>query len=146
MKAKGGYRDAVAALIRVGKLKSDGLGEADKARFNRLAKAVNGKAAAGAAKFLPKLRDGEPGASWIDAFLAYRDDFEFAPAAKEVMQKFNALRAEHEAPAKKAFNEARAAFGQGNRDEGYARYQEIIDKYYAASSYRNVKRWLAERK
>ena len=39
-----------------------------------------------------------------------------------------------------------AAFQQGRRDEGYAKYQEIVDKYYAASSYRNVKRWLAERK
>ena len=26
------------------------------------------------------------------------------------------------------------------------RLQEIVDKYYAAPSYRNVKRWLAERK
>ena len=39
-----------------------------------------------------------------------------------------------------------AAFQQEKRDEGYAKYQEIVDKYYAASSYRNVKRWLAERK
>ena len=28
---------------------------------------------------------------------------------------------------------------------GYARYQEIVDQHYAAASYRNVKRWLADR-
>ena len=74
------------------------------------------------------------------------DDFEFAPAAREVMLAFNALRAEHEPRAKKALDEANAAFQQGRRDDGYAKYQEIVDKYYAASSYRNVKQWLAERK
>ena len=42
-------------------------------------------------------------------------------------------------------NEARAAFQQGNKDQGYAKYQEVVDKYYAASSYRNAKRWLGER-
>jgi pimeloyl-ACP methyl ester carboxylesterase len=35
---------------------------------------------------------------------------------------------------------ARAAFGQGKRDDGYAKYQEIVDRYFAASSYRNAKR------
>ena len=69
----------------------------------------------------------------------------FAPAAREVIQAFAAARAEHDGPAQKALGEARAAFQQGRRGEGYARYQEIVDKYYAAASYRNVKRWLAER-
>ena len=81
----------------------------------------------------------------LKAFLAWRDEFEFAPAAQDVMETFNALRAEHEKPAAKAMNEARAAFQQGNKDQGYAKYQEIVDKYFAASSYRNAKRWLAER-
>jgi hypothetical protein len=35
------------------------------------------------------------GKTWIDDFLAYRDDFEFAPASREVMQAFEAVRAEH---------------------------------------------------
>jgi hypothetical protein len=62
-----------------------------------------------------------------------------------VMQAFNALRAEHEAPAKAALDQANAAFNQGRRGEGYTKYQEIVEKYYAAPSYRYVKRWLAER-
>lgn len=145
MRVEGGTRDAVAALIRLGKLnRRDPLGEGDKKRFNRLARTVNGKAAEGAKELLPKVTENQDN-GWIDDFLAYRDDFEFAPAAREVMKKFIALRAEHEEPAKKLIGEARAAFQQGRRDEGYNKYQEIVDKYYAASSYRNVKRWLAER-
>jgi hypothetical protein len=143
MKAKGGYRDAVAALARARALMP---GDAVKVRLDRLARQIDAKASVGAKEFLPKIRNGQQAETWIDAFLAYRDDFEFAPAAREVMQAFAAVRGEHDGPAKKALGEARTAFQQGRRDEGYNKYQEIVDKYYAASSYRNVKRWLAERK
>jgi predicted esterase len=136
-----GYRDAVAALNRARTLQPAG---ALKERLDRQAGEVDAKARAGAEEFLPKIRGGQ-GPAWIDAFLTYRDRFEFAPGAREVMKAFAALRAEHEGPATKAINEARAAFQQGRRDQGYAKYQEIVDKYYAASSYRSVKRWLAER-
>jgi predicted esterase len=147
MKAKGGYRDAVAALNRARAMKLDAAGAEAKARLDRLSGEVEAKAAAGAKQFLPKIRDRQrQGKTWIDDFLAYRDDFEFAPAAREVMQAFEAVRAEHNGSAQKALNEANAAFRQGKQDEGYAKYQEIVDKYYAASSYPNVKRWLAERK
>lgn len=137
-----GYRDAVAALNRARAVKPD---DAARQRLERLARQVDAKVAAGAKEFLPKIAQGN-GKDWIDAFLAYRDDFEFAPAAREVMQAFNTLRAQHDGPAKKALDEARAAFRQGRRDEGYAKYQEIVDNHYAAPSYRNAKRWLAERK
>jgi predicted esterase len=145
LKTKGGARDAIAALNRARSLNADELDNQAKARLDRLCRRVDAKARAGAKEFLPKISSGE-GQSWIDAFLAYRDEFEFALASREVMAAFNSLRAEHEVPAKKALGEARAAFQQGRRDDGYAKYQEIVDKYYAASSYRNVKRWLAERK
>ncbi|HEV8377326.1 MAG TPA: hypothetical protein VGP99_00635 [Tepidisphaeraceae bacterium] len=140
LKAKG-YRDAIAAVNRARTLKLDATATT---RLERLAKEIDAKAAPGAKDFLTKVKN--PSAkTWIDAFLAYRDDFEFAPAAQELMQEFKKLRAEHEKPASKAMNEARAAFQQGNRDQGYSKYQDIVDKYYAASSYRNAKRWLAER-
>jgi predicted esterase len=144
LKAKG-YRDVVAALNRARALKLAAAGDAAK-RLDRLSREVDARAAAGAQEFLPKIRDGkEPGKTWIDAFLAYRDDFEFAPAAREVMQAFDAVRAEHNGPAQKALDAANAAFQRGRREEGYARYQEIVDRYYAAASYRNVKGWLADR-
>jgi hypothetical protein len=143
LKAKG-YRDAVAALNRARALRPAAGDDAANERLDRLAHEVDAKAAAGAAEFLPKIREGK-GELWIDAFLAYRDDFEFAPAAREAMQAFAALRAEHDGPARKALDEANTAFRQGRRDAGHAKYLEIVDKYFAASSYRNVRRWLAER-
>jgi hypothetical protein len=140
-----GYRDAVAAINRARELKATD--ENGKARLDRLSKEMDGKAAERVKHFLAKIRDGKKeGKAWIDAFLTYRDEFEFSPAAREVMQAFGALRAEHDGPAQKTMNEANNAFRQGKRDEGYAKYQEIVDKYYAATSYRNAKKWLAERK
>jgi predicted esterase len=145
MKTKGGYRDAVAAVNRARELKPDAP-KTVKARLDHLAGEINAKAAAGAKLYLTRIQDGsEQGNRWIDEFLAYRDDFEFAPAAREVMQAFNALRAKHNGPAQKALDEARVAFQQGKRDEGFARYREIVDRYYAANSYRNVKRWSSDR-
>jgi predicted esterase len=143
------WRDGVAAVNRArGLVKAGDAGM--KARVERLAKEIDVKAAAGAKAFLPLVRGGAAkdakGQAWIDGFLAYRDEFEFAPAAGEVMRAFAALRAEHEGPAKKIMDEARAAFQQGQREEGYAKYREIVERYYAAASYRNVKRWAGEGK
>ena len=84
--------------------------------------------------------------SWIDGFLTFRDDFEFAGAAHEVMAAFAQLRARHDGSANKAFAEARQLFQQGKQDEGYTKYREIVEYYYASPLYRTVKRWLAERK
>jgi hypothetical protein len=42
--------------------------------------------------------------------------------------------------------EARGFFQQGRRDQGYAKAQEVVDKYYASPSYRLAKTWAAERK
>jgi predicted esterase len=137
-----GYRDAVAALNRAETMKPN---DALRVRLERAMKEVDAKARPGVEQFLPLIRKGEGGA-WIEDFLAYRDAFEFAPAAREAMRAFHALRAEHEGPAKKLIDDARAAFQRGNRDEGYTKYGEIVEKYYASSSYRNVKRWLADRK
>jgi hypothetical protein len=138
------YRDAVAALNR-----ARGFQPSDASlvtRLDTLSEEMNAKAGAGAAEFLPRIRNAAPGETWIDDFLTYRDDFEFAPAAHEVMEAFAALRAEHEGPAREVLNTARTSFRAGRRDEGYAAYQQITERHYAASSYRNIKRWLGERK
>ena len=62
------------------------------------------------------------------------------------MAAFAELRKMHEGPAKQAFGEARQLFQQGKQDEGYAKYKEIVEKYYASPLYRIVKRSLDERK
>ena len=73
------YRDVIAALYRARALK---LTDPQKARADRLTQAVNAKAKAGADEFLPKIRANADG-SWVDGFLSYRDQFEFAgPGAR----------------------------------------------------------------
>ena len=86
-----------------------------------------------------------PDSRWIDEFLEWRDAFAYTAAAQGVMASFKKLRASHEEPAKKLIQAARQAFNNGNRDLGYSRYQEIVEKYYASSRYRSAKRWLLER-
>jgi hypothetical protein len=137
----GGYRDASAALNRARDLKPTG---ADVDRSRKVARAIDDKAEPVAKEYLAKIRAGGPG--WIDGFLAFRDDFEFADVSREAMDAFASLRAAHEITAKKVYGEAGQAFRQGRRDEGFARYQEIADKYYASTLYREVKRDLAGRK
>jgi predicted esterase len=139
---QGGFRDTVAALRRARKL---GLDESQKHRADEIDRVINSKVAPGAAKYLPLTHEAKD-RSWIDGFLTFRDDFEFADAAQEVMASFAQLRARHEGPTKEAFTEAQQLFQQGKQDEGYAKYREIVQLYYASPLYRTVKRWLAERK
>jgi hypothetical protein len=82
----------------------------------------------------------------LDDFLAFRDEFEFADGARAAMDAFAVLRRQHEAPARRAFEEAIMLFRQGKSDQGYAKYQEIVDKFYASPRYRNVKEQLQARK
>jgi phospholipase/carboxylesterase len=140
----GGYRDTIAGLRRLSGLKLD---ERQRNRTDEIKRAVADKAAPEVAKFLPQVRAAGPkDASWVDAFLAFRDDFEFAEPARELMAAFADLRAQHEAPARTAFDAARGLFNDRKPDEAYKKYQEIVDSYYASSLYRVVKRALAERK
>jgi predicted esterase len=138
------YRDAIAALRRARNLDLD---PAQRSRADALNGTINARAKAKADEnaLLARIEVNKDG-SWVEDFLAYRDEFEFADGARAVMSAFEKLRARHQEPAKTALGEARAAFQQGRGDDGYAKYREIVEKYYAAPSYRNVKRWLAERR
>lgn len=132
-------RDVLAALRRARALE---LTPEQKARADGLTREVEANAAEGAKDLLPRVRENRDG-SWVDAYLAYRDEYGQADAARELNAAFDALRAKHTAPAREAFAEARKAFQQGKKDEGAAKYREIAEKYYASPFYRNVKRWLA---
>jgi predicted esterase len=137
-----GYRDAIAVLGRARGLELD---RAQRVRAETLAAAIDARASDGAKDLLAAIEQNKDG-TWVAQFLAYRDEFEFAEGARPVMSAFEALRARHEEPAKAALAEARKAFQQGKPDDGYARYQEIIDRYYASPLYRVVKLWLAQRR
>jgi predicted esterase len=136
------HRDAIAALRRARRLPLD---DQAKPRLERLLAAINRAVEPKAKAYLQTIKAGKDG-SWIDGFLAFRDEVEFADAASEAMAAFNDLRAKQEASAAKLLGEARGLFQQGRRDDGYAKVKEIVEKYYASSSYRLAKKWLAEKK
>jgi predicted esterase len=140
--ARNEFRDAVAALRRVTKMNLD---EGQRKNVQDLTQKIDAKASMEAPKYLSLFRNSKHGI-WIDDFLAFRDKFEFADSVRPTMIEFASLRKQHEEPAKKALNEARRLFQEGKNDEGYAKYREIVDKYYASSLYRVVKRWLSEQR
>ena len=98
-----------------------------------------------AGTYLTKIRANRSG-SWVDGFLAYRDEFEFADSARAAMEAFEALRKKQDPDAQRLFQEAMMLFRQGNQAGGYAKCQEIVDKDYASARYRNVKEQLKARK
>jgi hypothetical protein len=138
----GRYRDAIAALRHLQGLKPT---DAQKTRADCLRATIDARAKAKVDELLPRIKANADG-SWVDDFLAFRDEFEFADGARAAMDAFGALRRQHEAPARRAFEEAIMLFRQGKPDQGYARYQDIVDKYYASPRYRNVKEQLQARK
>ena len=103
-----------------------------KARLEGLLTAIDAAAAPKARTYLEAIRAGKDN-SWVDGFLAFRDEFEFADASADAMAAFNDLRARHEQPAAKLMGEARGLFQQGRRDDGFAKAKEVVDKYYAVA-------------
>ena len=133
------WRDALALIARLRRL------EPVPAETAALAHRVDEVAKADAAKFLAAVRQPGDGA-WIDAFLTFRDDFEFADCCQELRTAFAALRAQHDEPAKRLLGEARGLFQKGEREAGWQKYEVLTKECWASSSYPNVKRWLADRR
>ncbi len=77
--------------------------EGQKRGAEEFGREIKARASAGAAKYLPLIREAKDG-TWIDGFLAFRDDFEFADDAHDTIAAFAELRAKHVEPAKKALN------------------------------------------
>ncbi len=135
------YRDVIATLGRAKRLAND---TPSQERWERLKKSVEAQAAEKAAPFLTAIRANKDN-TWVDGFLTFRDDFEYAEAATEVMAAFHALRDQQAAAGQKTIAEARGFFQGGKQKEGYTKAQEVVDKYYASKAYRLAKKWLAER-
>jgi predicted esterase len=133
------WRDAIAAVNRAKAI------DPTATEIVKIALEIDAKAEPEAKKYAALIAKNADG-SWVDGFLAFRDQFEFADVAKDAMAAFAKLRSSHDEPAQKLRNEARGLFQQGKADQAYAKYQELVDKYYAASSYRDTKKALAQKK
>ena len=132
------HRDAMAFARRLRTL--DGGQKAG----DRIAAEVDEYAEGDVERFRKAL--AEPGdGDWIDDFLTWRDDYEFADCAAPLMQSFARLRAEHDPRAAELKGEARKLFQQGKRDAGWQKYEELVETCWASASYRAVQGWLDER-
>ncbi len=139
---EGGYRDAISASARAAGLDK---GKKIEKRLGAIRERLD-KAAGKTAVRLEAAITGAKDDSWVEEFLRFRSDFEFAPAAHGAMQAYEALRAKHEAPAEKLWYAARQDFQAESKTEGYQKLQQIVDQYYASSWYRYAKDWLKERR
>ena len=83
---------------------------------------------------------------WVDKYLGWEEQFSFSTKCSETIVAFKALRAEHEETAKGLYQEARKAFQNNDRNSGYAKYEEVVDEYYASTYYRTLKSTLDKRK
>jgi len=129
---KGGWRDVAAACLRARALKKP---------MTTVEAKLDRAAAAGIREYLPLIKANKDN-KWIDGFLRWRDQFEFAPSAAEVMTAFSKLVERHDKPAEDLYIEARKAFNNRDQNAGYAKYEEIVEKLYCARRCRIIKRWL----
>lgn len=135
-----GWRDLAAGLVRAKKIgmKSD-------PRVKAWAAALDAAAGKMADQWHKKIAANENN-KWVEPFLDWRDQFQFAPRAKKAIEAYDALRKQHNPKAETLYTEARKAMRERDPDTGYERYQEIVDKYYATPRYRLLVKWLRERK
>ena len=84
---------------------------------------------------------------WVERYLTFRKQFAQAdhPAVTKIHADYLKLRERHQPQADKLYSAAKQDFRNQKRDKAYARYQEVVDKYYASSWFAKMKRWLAER-
>ncbi len=135
------WRDASALLLRARELDAKGKFAA---RLKTLQQAID-KEAAPAAKSLEKKLQQPKDDGWVADFVRFRSRFEFSEPGRKVMELHAKLRALHEKPAEELFFAARQDFQAQKRDAAYAKYEELVKKYYAASWYRYAKDGLDRR-
>ena len=134
-----GWRDVAAVCLRAHALK-----KSSKA-FKDLEAALDAEAGKDLARWTEAVKENRD-ASWIDGFLRWKEQFEFAPAAEPVMKEFAKLREAHDAEAERLIGEARKAFRENDQEGGWANYREVLDKHYCATRYSVVKRWVENRR
>ena len=138
----GEFRDAWSLMQRA--TEQDAQGQFA-ARITELKKQINEAAKPQATQLAQAMADAKSSA-WIGGLLGFRHQFGFTDAAKPLIDAYMKIREQHEKFAEQLFNDARDDFQSGNQDAGYAKYQQIVDQYFASSKYQMVKRFLDQRK
>ena len=91
-----------------------------------------------AARHLKDIKKAEYG-KWVDRFLRWHEDFALADSAKEVIQEWDALAADHSDDAKPLATNASKAFNNGKAGEGWKLRKQIVLENFASPHYRKYK-------
>ena len=113
--------------------------------FSKIWQAYEKAAQRDGTRLLKKI-DANKDNKWVDKYLDWEEQFALTSKSDETIEAFQSLRTEHEETAKKLYNEGRKAFQNNHRNGGYAKHQEIVDKYYASTYYRTLKATLDKRR
>lgn len=141
--ADGRFREACALVQRAKRLSEQGQPSAERAE--RMLAELGTLAATQAVGLLERIRQNETGA-WVDDFLEFQVSFGLLDESSEVLESYDQLRSEHQPKADALYKQSKADYQAGRIDEAYAKYQEVVDSYYASSWYRKMKGWLERRK
>jgi len=113
--------------------------------FSAMFQAYEAAAKSGGERLLKQIEENKNG-KWIKRYLEWEEQFSLSSRYKGTIDAFKELQEEHEDSAKELYSEARKAFNQGKRSDGFAKYQEIVEKYYASTYYRTIKATLDKQK
>lgn len=116
-----------------------------RAKAATVLKGVDTAAAAAAKPLAAKVAKAKDD-SWVKDFWAFRQEFQFAAAAKPLLEAYAKLRAEHARPGEELFWKARADFQRDDAAAAYKKYEEIVAKHFASKWYYYAKRGLENRK
>ena len=107
--------------------------------FSPIWKSYEAAAKKDAAKHMKAMKKNQNG-KWVDGFLQWQEQFGQSNAAKELNKLFAEMREAHAEPAKENAIEARKAFNSGKAAKGWELNREIVEKYYASTQYRTLKK------
>ena len=113
--------------------------------IQQLLEKIESKAEKDANRLLPLIKANENG-EWVDDYLAYMAQFRFAASSKPLQEEFALLQKEHQPKAEVLYKQSKKDYQTGKRDAAYAKYQEVVDTYYASTWYPKMKKWIADRK
>ena len=127
-----------AALVRADAIKA-------RKKLAAAEKKLDKQAKKDAERYAELLKKGE-GGDWVDEFTTWRRLYYGAPCAAAAMKAYAKLKKKHDERAEELVNEARAAFRKRDQATGKAKWQEVVDDYWASGRYPLVRRWIDENK
>ena len=83
---------------------------------------------------------------WIDEYLVWQERFSQSEIGSTTVAAYRQLQVIHDPRANETIREARKAFKAGDRQDGWDKYQQVVDEHYAAKQYKIIKKRLANKR